>query len=266
MTWVQCDHLMAVKAPGITQNRCLNGSHSFSTQICIHKHCTLLGLCNSCWKVILTKTSTTTTTAAAAAVEGFTKYSFIRQCLIQPSLVTRSPGKVKNIVSLIPEGCTAHLKYIYKTEQYFIVRTNQTQERDKKKKRKLSHWAKVRWNISVLFTKDRERERVFGGQYGFVIFTFYLKRKWSTVLLKDARAFLQQSKEWCFSAPDSELGYSRVDCSLQSRQHSAENRPWASILEPLIQIKTPTSNFFHYFIACERNIIFQQNVIILGVA
>lgn len=43
MTRAQCDQLMAVKAPEITQNRCLNGSHSLSVQICIHKHCTALG-------------------------------------------------------------------------------------------------------------------------------------------------------------------------------------------------------------------------------
>lgn len=42
-----------------------------------------------------------------------------------------------------------------------------------------------------------------------------------------------------FSAPDSEPSYSGVNCSLHSRQHSAENRPWASILEHLIQIKPP---------------------------
>lgn len=96
-------------------------------------------------------------------------------------MVTRSPGKVKNIISLTLDGFTAHLKYIYKTEQYFTVKTNQTQELDqKKKKRKKTPLIGPKCGeifLSCSRKTEKERERVFGGQYGFVIFTFYLKRK-----------------------------------------------------------------------------------------
>lgn len=70
------------------------------------------------------------TSAEATAAEGLTKHSFILQCLIQPSWVTRSPAQVKNIISLLPEGWTAHLKCVCKTQQYFIVKNNQTQKLD----------------------------------------------------------------------------------------------------------------------------------------
>lgn len=62
----------------------------------------------------------------------FTEYSFILQCLIQPSLVAGFPAKVTNIIGFTPEGCIAHLKYC-KAEQYFIEKTNETQLLDTKK-------------------------------------------------------------------------------------------------------------------------------------
>lgn len=84
----------------------------------------------------------------------------------------------------------------------------------------------------------RQRQVVFVGLCGPVMFTFYLKRKWTCIIAAQQRVIL---------SPDGEPSYRRVDCSLQSRQHSAENRPWASILEPLIQIKTPTPPFLSLF-------------------
>lgn len=73
------------------------------------------------------------------------------------------------------------------------------------------------------------------------------------------------AEDWCSPAPESEL--SPRPSRLQSGRHSAENRPWASIFEALIQIKTSTSPLsFHHPFMFHRNIIFQLNVIIWGVA
>lgn len=84
-----------------------------------------------------------------SAAECFTQDSFVLLCLIQPSLETGSPAKVKNVISLTLEGSMAHLKCICTTGQYFIVKTNQTQQLDKKEKSLLGPKCRVKYFVPV---------------------------------------------------------------------------------------------------------------------
>lgn len=128
-------------------------------------------------------------------------------------------------------------------------------------------WPQMQRNIIVLFGETERRRESWADNKILSFSLFIWGEKWSTLYRKtNTWTLAARQKHWCFSAPDCELSYSQVDCSLQSRRHSAENRPWASILEPLIQIKTSTSPLFHHSIMLQRNIIFQLNVIIWGVA